>query len=197
MSFVIGLTGPTGSGKSSARDVAEQMGFKVVDCDALARIAVVKGSQGLEAVVNVFGDDILNDDGTLNRAALAEKAFSSQEKINLLNETLLPYIMLLVKKEITGDKVLLDAPTLFESGADSICNEIIAVIADKKDRLLRIMRRDNIDEEAALLRINAGKPDEFYTEKTNNIIYNDCEISVFNLKMQKILTKLLEENNNV
>lgn len=197
MSFVVGLTGPTGAGKSSVTAVAENLGFKIVDCDKLSRVAVEKGSEGLLAVVDAFGEDVLNKDKSLNRAVLAQKAFSTPENTELLNKTLLPYIMTLVKAELDCDLVLLDAPTLFESGADSLCNEVIAVISDEKTRLDRIMARDNIDEEAALLRIKAGKPDEFYIEKTNNIVYNDCELSVFNLKIQKLLTKLMEEYNNV
>ena len=197
MSFVVGLTGPTGAGKSSVTAVAENLGFKIVDCDKLSRVAVEKGSEGLLAVVAAFGDEVLNDDKTLNRAVLAQKAFSTPENTELLNKTLLPYIMTLVKAELDCDLVLLDAPTLFESGADSLCNEVIAVISDEKTRLARIMERDGIDEEIAMLRINAGKPDEFYIEKTNNIVYNDCELSVLNLKIQKLLTKLMEEYNNV
>ena len=197
MSFVVGLTGPTGAGKSSVTAVAENLGFKIVDCDKLSRVAVEKGSEGLLAVVAAFGDEVLNDDKTLNRAVLAQKAFSTPENTELLNKTLLPYIMTLVKAELDCDLVLIDAPTLFESGADSLCNEVIAVISDEKTRLDRIMARDNIDEEAALLRIKAGKPDEFYIEKTNNILYNYCELSVLNLKIQKLLTKLMEEYNNV
>ncbi len=197
MSFVIGLTGPTGAGKSSVTAVAQELGFKVVDCDKLARVAVEKGSEGLAAVTEVFGSDILNDDGTLNRVALAQKAFSTPDNTELLNKTLFPHITALVREEITGDRVLLDAPTLFESGADSLCDEVIAVISDEKTRKTRIMERDGIDETAAMLRIKAGKPDEFYIEKTNNIVYNDCELSVFSLKIQKLLIKLLEEYNNV
>ncbi|MBR3591821.1 MAG: dephospho-CoA kinase [Clostridia bacterium] len=197
MSFVVGLTGPTGAGKSSVTAVAENLGFKIVDCDKLSRVAVEKGSEGLLAVVDAFGEDVLNKDKSLNRAVLAQKAFSTPENTELLNKTLLPYIMTLVKAELDCDLVLLDAPTLFESGADNLCDEVIAVISDEKTRLDRIMARDNIDEEAALLRIKAGKPDEFYIEKTNNIVYNDCEISVLNLKIQKLLTKLMEEYNNV
>ena len=197
MSFVIGLTGPTGAGKSSVTTVAEELGFKVVDCDKLARKAVEKGSAGHGALINVFGVEILNREGEIDRKKLAEIAFSTLENTELLNKTLLPYIMLLVRDEINEDRVLLDAPTLFESGADGLCNEVIAVISDQKTRLSRIMARDNIDEDAATLRINAGKPDEFYIEKTDNIVYNDCELSVFNLKIQKLITKLLEEYNNV
>lgn len=197
MSFVIGLTGPTGSGKSSVTSVAQELGFKVVDCDKLARVAVERGSAGHGALMIAFGPEILNRDGTINRKALAEIAFSTPENTELLNKTLLPYIMMLVREEITGDRVLLDAPTLFESGADNLCDEIIVVLCDKKIRKKRIMERDGIDEDAAELRIKAGKDDNFYIEKTNNIIYNDCEQSVLNLKLEKLLNKLLEENKNV
>lgn len=197
MSFVIGLTGSTGAGKSSVTAVAEELGFKVIDCDRFARVAVEKGSDGLADVVAVFGSEVLNSDGTLNRKALAQRAFSTTDKTELLNKTLLPHIVKLINAEINAPRVLLDAPTLFESGADSLCNEIIVILSDEKTRKKRIMERDGIDEEAAMLRIKAGKPDEFYIEKTNNIVYNDCELSVLNLKIQKLLTKLLEENENV
>lgn len=197
MSFVIGLTGPTGAGKSTVTAVAESLGFKVVDCDRFARIAVEKGSDGLADIVQVFGGEMLNPDGTLNRAALAKAAFATPENTELLNKTLLPHIVKLINAEINQPRVLLDAPTLFESGADSLCDEIVVVLCDEKTRKKRIMERDGIDEAAADLRIKAGKPDEFYVEKSHNIVYNDCELSVFNLKIQKLLNKLLEENENV
>ena len=149
------------------------------------------------AVTEVFGNDILNEDGSLNRAALAHKAFATQENTELLNKTIFPYITDLVKQEITSDRVLLDAPTLFESGIDNMCDEVIAIISDEKTRLERIIDRDGIDEEAAMLRIKAGKDDNFYIEKTDNIVYNDCEISVLKLKIQKLITKILEEYDNV
>ncbi len=197
MSFVVGLTGPTGAGKSSVTVIAEKLDFKVVDCDKFARVAVEKGTDGLADVVRVFGLEILNADDTLNRKKLAEVAFSTPQNTELLNKTLLPHIVKLINAEINAPRVLLDAPTLFESGADSLCDEIIVVLSDEKIRKRRIVERDGIDEAAAELRIKAGKPDEFYIEKTNNIVYNDCELSVFNLKIQKLLTKLLEEYKNV
>lgn len=197
MSFVVGLTGPTGAGKSSVTDVAKNLGFKIIDCDALARVAVEKGSDGLADIVKVFGGGVLNSDGTLNRKQLAALAFSASDKTELLNKTLLPHIVKLIKAQIDVPLVLLDAPTLFESGADSLCDDVIVVLCDEKTRKDRIIKRDGIDESAAELRIKAGKDDNFYIERSNNIVYNDCELSVLNLKIQKLLNKLLEENNNV
>lgn len=197
MSFVIGLTGPTGAGKSSVTDTAEELGFKIIDCDLLARDAVRKGSDGLADVVKVFGECVLNTDGTLNRKKLAEIAFASPQDTELLNQTLLPHIVKLIRAQIDSPYVLLDAPTLFESGADSLCDEVIVVLSDKKMRKARIMERDGIDEQAAELRINAGKDDDFYIQRTNNIVYNDCELSVLKLKIKKLLNKIMEEHNNV
>lgn len=197
MSFVVGLTGPMGAGKSSVTDVAKNLGFKIIDCDALARLAVEKGSDGLADIVKAFGDGVLNSDGTLNRKQLAALAFSASDKTELLNKTLLPHIVKLIKAQIDVPLVLLDAPTLFESGADSLCDDVIVVLCDEKTRKDRIIKRDGIDESAAELRIKAGKDDNFYIERSNNIVYNDCELSVLNLKIQKLLNKLLEENNNV
>lgn len=193
MSIIIGLTGPTGSGKSSLAPVAESYGFKVVNCDLLARQATVKGSAGLKALTAVFGEEILNTDGSLNRKGLAAIAFSSSQKTELLNKTIFPYITELLMKEITGERVLLDAPTLFESGIDSICTATIAVLADKEIRLNRILVRDNISHEAALLRISAGKPDEFYKERSDYIIYNNGDSKVFNKQFAGILNDILKE----
>lgn len=194
MSLVIGLTGPTGSGKTTVTKVANNLGFKIVDCDLLARKAVEKGEEGLKAVVDAFGEDILFAGGELNRKALAKKAFSSKEKTELLNKTLLPHIVKKVKEEIEGEFVLLDAPTLFESGLNGICKYNIAVLSDEKLRKMRIINRDGLTEAEADLRIGAGKKDEFYLEKTENIIYNNGTEEEFLNAVSEIFKKLLGGN---
>ncbi len=173
--IIIGLTGPTGSGKSTASAVAKDMGIQVIDCDLLARKATEKGSIGLFMLCKTFGDVILNADGTLNRKMLASIAFETSEKTQLLNKTLLPVICDMVKEEIKSDRVLLDAPTLFESGIDSICNKTVAVLCDTETRRQRIIARDNLTIQEADTRINAGKTDEFYRERANYILYNNGE----------------------
>lgn len=194
MSLIIGLTGPTGSGKTTVSKAAESLGFKIIDCDKIARKAVEKGEEGLKSIVAAFGEEILLKDGELDRKTLALAAFSSKEKTELLNKTLLPYIVEKVKAEIEGEYILLDAPTLFESGLNSICQATIAVLCDENIRKVRIINRDGLSEREADLRMNAGKKDEFYLEKTENIIYNrGTEQELYDAAM-KTFKKLLGGN---
>ena len=192
MSIIVGLTGPTGAGKSSAATLCKSLGIKHIDCDIIARKATEKGEEGLLAVVKAFGDDILNNDGTLNRKALAEKAFKDKDSTALLNQTLLPIIKKMVMAEIKDDNVLLDAPTLFESGVNEICSKTVAVLSDKNLRLKRILARDNITTEQALLRINAGKSDDFYKEKCDFVIYNNSDENTFNNDFLNLLKEIFE-----
>lgn len=193
MNKIIGLTGPTGSGKSSAALIAKNYGIKVVDCDKLARKAVKKGSDGLNDLVAAFSPGILKKDGALNRRELAKRAFSSKKNTELLNKTLLPHIAKLVKAELNGKTVLLDAPTLFESGLDSVCDVTIAVLANKDDRIKRIMERDKLSLENALLRINAGKDDGFYKERADFVLYNNNDTQKYINEISSIFHKYTEE----
>lgn len=197
MNIIIGLTGPTGSGKSSASKICADLGLKLVDCDIIARQAVEKGSDGLSALVNAFGEDIINPDGTLNRKALAKIAFSSREKTELLNNTIFPFIRELVLNETNKGKVLLDAPTLFESSINEICYKTIAVLSNKKNRLERIIKRDNLTEEEALIRMSAGKNDDYYLKNADYIIYNNDSQEEFVKEFRQILTKILKSGEDL
>ena len=192
MKYVLGLTGPTGAGKTDACGVAEELGFYVINCDLVARKAT-DDTACLSALSEAFGKDILSSDNTLNRAALAKKAFSSKDNTDLLNKTIFPFILRLLEDEIKGsesEKILLDAPTLYEAGADKLCDDVCAVLSDKVLRKKRIMLRDSISDQAAELRMSAGKPDEYYKEKTQNIIYNDKDKETFKNDFKNLLLKL-------
>ena len=197
MSTVLGMTGPTGSGKSSAADVARKRGIKVIDCDIVARQAVEKGADGLESLVKAFGKTILESDGRLNRKVLASIAFSSKENTDLLNRTLLPYISKLVKEQMGDGDVLLDAPTLFESGLDSVCTATLAVLADGGIREKRIIERDGLKINEAKTRMNAGKSGSYYIEKADYTVYNNGSSDEFSEEISKIFDKIFGGKENV
>ncbi len=194
MSILIGLTGPTGAGKSSMAVVARKFGVKVVDCDLLAREAVLPGTDGFAALQKAFGPKIVKADGTLDRKALAAEAFSTPQKTELLNQTLLPHIATLVKRELNAERVLLDAPTLFESGLDALCDQTVAVLADERKRLARITERDGISTEEAKLRMNAGKPNAYYIERADHILYNNDGPIAFEFEAAGLLKTIFGGN---
>ena len=194
MSIVIGLTGPTGSGKSSVSRVAEDFGLQVIDCDKTAREATERGTDGLNALVLAFGEEILLPDGNLNRKALAALAFKDKESTELLNKTILPYIAELLKKQAQNRDTLLDAPTLFESGINEICNKTIAVLADREIRLKRIISRDNLTLKEAETRINAGKSEDFYRARADYILYNNGDERAFLKRFSDILKEITGGN---
>ena len=179
MSYVLGLTGPTGAGKSIFAQCAASRGFNVIDCDISARKAVEKGTAGLSALVCAFGEEILKDNGELDRKKLAEIAFSSKENTELLNKTLLPHICEIVKSEISGDYVLLDAPTLFESGIDAVCNATAAVTAPIDLRKSRIINRDGLSGAQADARIGAGSPMSFIMKTPTAYLLTPVILTVF------------------
>lgn len=190
--MIIGLTGPTGSGKSTVCTAAAQLGYTVIDCDAVAH-AVTENGEPLAALVAEFGERILHADGTLNRKELAEQAFADKAHTERLNRIVLPFVVDELKRRLAalGDqRVLLDAPTLYESGANALCDKVIAVLADKNVRMERIIRRDKLSTFMALLRLSAGKPDEFYRNKADILLVNNGTKAEFLEAAQTVLNQI-------
>lgn len=176
--FIIGLTGQTGAGKSTVAKILEENGLFIINADSVAREVVEKGEPTLLKLANSFGDDILNSDGTLNRKLLASRAFSSRENTDLLNSITHPAITERIRLKISqafenGEKaVVIDAPQLFESGENEMCNIIVTVAAPLEIRLHRIMNRDGVTEDEAALRINAQLSEEYYIKNSDIVIRN-------------------------
>ncbi len=196
--IIIGLTGPTGSGKSTVAALAEKKGFLVIDCDKVASVVTKHNKELLDKLCQAFGNDIINQQGELNRKLLAERAFSTADSTEKLNEISLPFIvseiskMLLKAKKDNVKTVVLDAPTLYESGIDEVCDSVIAVLCPKNIRRERIITRDGLTPNEADVRLNASKPDEFYTMKTKHIIYNIGDFQSFRSTALEVLCKVVD-----
>ena len=181
---IIGLTGPTGAGKSTVTKYLKSKGCYIIDADVLGKQALEKGSDCLKQVCAVFGNDILNSNGELIRPLLAKKAFATPKYTEKLNSITHPWICMQTLKQINSIRnaqknpvIIIDAAVLLESCMDIICDYIVAVVAPPQIRKQRIIARDNLTEEQAVMRMSAQKDNCFYIEKADFVIdsYNDID----------------------
>ncbi len=188
---IIGLTGQSGSGKSTVSEYFKKRNITVINADKLVREIYNANSPCVKTIAATFGDDVLDKNGEIIRPILAQKAFSSREATIKLNTVVHPFVTYEFLKQVNralkyGEKyVLYDAPQLFESNADLICDVIISVIADKEVRLKRICARDNIDYNSAELRINAQFDEEFFRQNSDFIIDNNSDIEFLEKQAQR------------
>jgi len=175
---VFGLTGQTGAGKSTICDFLRERGFPVIDCDRLARDVTFPGGECLTALSDAFGREILTPEGALDRRALRSIVFSDKAQLQRLNGLIFPFIIREIEHRLQSleGAVVLDAPTLFESGADKLCSRVLAVIAGEDVRLGRIMARDGLSREEALARIRSQHDEAFFREHADFLIENNGSI---------------------
>jgi dephospho-CoA kinase len=160
----IGLTGGIGAGKSTVSATFAECGGVIVDGDVLAREVVEPGTEGLAALVDAFGDDILQPNGALDRPALAAKAFSSDENRQKLNGIVHPLVGKRRAEIIAGvpeDSVVVeDIPLLVESGMAPLFPLVVVVYADVELRVRRLVEQRGMAEDDARARIAAQATDE-------------------------------------
>lgn len=194
---VIGVTGPTGAGKSVVcKRLGDWKGITVIDCDRVAREVVRRGQRCLLDLAVEFSSAIIDKDGELNRRRLAGIVFRDRKKLRRMEGIMYPYILDRIRaetadRETAGDRaVFLDAPTLYQSGADALCEKVAAVLAPEKDRLRRIMERDALTEEEARARMMSQPGDEFFEKRADYILRNTGETSALRLQILELMNKL-------
>ena len=197
---VVGLTGQSGSGKSTLAKRLEEFGYIHIDCDRLAREAVSRGTECLKELTEAVGDGILMPDGELNRRKLAKIAFADKSKLETLNKITHKHIKLILENRLCELKnsgyigCIVDAPTLFEAGVDSLCDVKVAVLAKLEARVERIMKRDGISHDEAITRCNAQHDDGFYAERCDYVIRNDGDDKTYNKAIDNLALELSKHN---
>lgn len=176
MKKLVALTGKTGAGKSTISEYLSHKGAYIIDGDVVAREVLSIDETLITKLCDAFGD-ILNEDGSLNRKKLAAAAFSSAENTNKLNSIMHPAINRVIQEKANTafenyDVVVVDAAAIIESGFADECDYIVVVHAPFDVRMKRIISRDNLSEEDALIRLNGQKADEFYLDKADFVVKN-------------------------
>ena len=193
----IGLTGQTGAGKSTVSEFAAKMGYRIINADKLAREVMGNNSECLKRLAEIFGSDIINSDGSCNRQLLAKRAFSSRENTDILNGITHPAIISKVREYIDiyskeSDVIIFDAPQLFESGGDKMCDEIIAVVAPVDVRLKRLISRDGISESDVQMRMNVQLDEDFFRANADYIIDGSKPLKDVQRQFEETMKKVME-----
>lgn len=196
---IIGLTGGSGAGKGYISEIFSRMGIECLDTDQVSRSVCQPGTPCLAELCHTFGEGILHPDGSLDRKGLAALAFADAEKLLCLNQITHHYILdacrtwLEQKKRAGAAAAVIDAPQLFESGFDRECDCTAAVIAPLETRIERIIQRDGLTREQALLRLSRQHTDEYFSAHCDYIIMNgpgdDPEVQIRNMMLTLLSPK--------
>lgn len=201
---VIGLTGGIGSGKSTVSRMLRGLGAKIIDADLVAREVVEIGKPALSEIEETFGSDVLLEDGTLDRKKLGAIIFSDEEKRHMLNKITHPRIIEEIQSKIDKaisenccDLIVLDCALLFEMNMEFMVEESWLVNLDKKTQLERIVSRDGLSENEALLRIEAQMPLEEKVVRATRIIDNSSDVNDTHRQVMELWNKtVLEEKRD-
>ena len=165
MAFVLGITGGIATGKSSVVQHFKGLGFPVVDADIIARHLLDQNMPAYNEVVKVFGSEILQENGEINRQLLGALVFNHPDKLQQLDELMAPFlrgeIMAAIKKESHNQKlVIVDVPLMYEKGYDEWMDQVAVVYCTPEQQLNRLMKRNQLTEKEAKQRINSQLPIE-------------------------------------
>jgi dephospho-CoA kinase len=195
MGIVAGLTGGIGTGKSTVSAIFRRLGAYIIDADELARKSVSKGTPAWKRVKDIFGEDVLNPDGTINRTKLGEIVFEDEQKRKRLEEIVHPEVFKEIERQkeeiLKKDRdamIICDIPLLIESGYYKRVDKVILVYTGEKEQISRLSGK--LSREDALKRIMSQMPLEEKKKYADYIIDNTGTIDETETQCRKIYEEL-------
>ena len=196
---IIGITGPTGAGKTSLLRQVEKLDGAVIDCDAIYHELLNTNKDLQAALENQFGP-LRDENGCIDRKKLGRIVFGNSEQLQILKSISWKFIIARIKtlvqeyQEAGQELIAIDAIALLESPLKDLCQVTVAVIAPPEERVRRIMAREGISEEYAWARVKAQKPNEYFTQNCDWVLVSDSKTAKkFAQKAQRFLKELLAE----
>ena len=195
--IILGLTGNIASGKTEVASMFRKLGASIIDADQIARDVVEKGTPGWEEVVDHFGSEILDNDGSINRKALGGIVFSNREKLQKLNEITHPRIMEEIRKRIEILKqndiqiVVIEAALIVEKGGmKDLVDKLVVVKTEENIQLERLMERNGMTREDAKDRIESQLPLSEKLKYADFVIDNSGDLEKTRKQVREIMNKL-------
>lgn len=196
---VIGITGPTGAGKTTVLNVLAELGGVILDCDAIYHDLTEHCGPMRQELADRYGADIFDEQGQLLRKKLGAIVFEDEKALSDLNEITHRYVYRAVEEAIAVAKgqarpaVAIDAIALLESGLGELCHATVAVTADDELRVRRIMARDSISEAYARQRVEAQKPSRWFEEHCDHTLRNEGEPSEVEGKAKELFKSMINK----
>ena len=200
--MIIGITGSIGTGKSTVSNYLISKGYSVVDADKISKGAYNIGSFGYKAILEVFGLEILNSNGEVDRKKIKKIVFDNSNMLQRLNMAIHPIIINEIEKEIeilleSQNVVFLDAPLLIETELHKKVDKIIVVACDKNEQINRIIKRDKITADMAISIINSQMSIDEKLKFADYIVYNNSTIENLYSQVDEIILEIKKEISDV
>ena len=200
--MIIGITGSIGTGKSTVSNYLISKGYSVVDADKISKGAYNIGSNGYKAILEVFGVEILNSNGEVDRKKIKKIVFDNSNMLQRLNMAIHPIIINEIEKEIeilleSQSVVFLDAPLLIETELHKKVDKIIVVACDKNEQINRIIKRDKITAYMAISIINSQMSIDEKLKFADYIVYNNSTIENLYSQVDEIILEIKKEISDV
>jgi len=195
---VVGLTGGIGSGKSTVARFFGALGVPVIDADQVAREVVEPGTDGLAEVVAAFGDEVLDDEGRLDRAAVADRVFEDEAARKRLESILHPRIAAASMQKLAALSAaghayaIYEAALIVENGAYRTMNALVVVTVDEATQLARVRARDDLDEAAVRKRIASQLPQAEKVAVADWVIDNGGSLEETEARVAEVHAAILE-----
>ena len=193
---VYGLTGSIACGKTTVAKFFEKYGITVVDLDNVAREVVKKGEKGLKLIIEKFGKEYITDTGELNRKKLGELIFKDKKAKETLESILHPLIFKWERnflenfRKNSDTPIIIDAALMIESGSYKRYNKIIVVYVPEKIQIQRLMKRENLSFDEAVVRIKSQMSIENKKEYADFIIDNSKDLNYTEQQVRDIVEVL-------
>lgn len=198
---IVGITGRSGCGKSSATKFLAQQGYPCIDADQVAREVMLPGSPCLAQLQEAFGADILDETGALRRRLLADRAFATPEGTRLLTELTQPEILRRIEADLQcaqaagAELAFVDGAVIVGSPFQARCDELVLITAPYEVSVQRICARDGIAPEMARRRLDAQTPLEQLRAAATIEIANDGTPQQLQTRIRELLQTLRKEEH--
>ena len=190
--ITIAVTGGIGAGKSETIDILRRLGASTVSADQLGHAAYAQGTPGRDDMIKAFGKKIIGQDGEIDRQSVGAIVFNDETKRKTLESIVWHRIREMLEEEIRQnrdndkDVTAIEAAVLFEAGWDDLADRVWTVESSYHQRLARIVKKTGMDEHAARKRMDAQIAPEIRTERADETIFNDGDLSALQQKVTKL-----------